>query len=79
MYFEGIDVRVVRRFVIVEHQVYGIGGCDQKHNFERRVVTGTGGKCPKNVCPAQCQRRDTEPLQIYFVLTEISCDVDDEI
>ena len=47
--FEGVDVGVVGWFVVVEHEVEGVGLRGEEEQFEDGVVEGAGGKGPEDV------------------------------
>ena len=47
--FEGVDVGVVGGFVVVEHEVEGVGLGGEEEEFEGRVVRGAGGQGPEYV------------------------------
>jgi hypothetical protein len=42
LHFEGIEVRIVGRLEVVEHEVYGVRRCTDEHNLEYGVVERMG-------------------------------------
>jgi hypothetical protein len=47
---EGIEIGIVGRLVVVEHQVDDIGGGSNKDELESSVPQAPEGVCPKKVC-----------------------------
>lgn len=42
LYFEGVDVRVVRRLIVMKHEVDDIRGRSDKQNLKSCVIEGVG-------------------------------------
>lgn len=42
MYLERVEIRVVRRLKVVEHEVYGVGRCADEDDLEDGVVQRLG-------------------------------------
>ena len=47
--FEGVDVGVLGRFVVIEHEVEGVGLGGEEEELENGVVEGSGGEGPEDV------------------------------
>lgn len=47
---EGIDVWIVSRFVVIEHQVNDVGLGSKKKDLEGSVPQRSGGQRPEDIC-----------------------------
>lgn len=81
--FEGVDVRVVGGFVVVEHEVEGVGLGGEEEDLEGGVPKRAGGEGPEDVC-------ETATALVILALlesararedtrTEVACCVDHHI